>query len=719
MINNINIRVITVVIDEPGGVVNLGKSLIIVESPAKAKTISKFAGKKYLVKASMGHVRDLPKSQFGVDLENNFTPKYITIRGKGEVLKELRSAAKLADKILLASDPDREGEAISWHLAQSLGINPESTCRIEFNEITKEAIQKALNTPRPIDLDRVNAQQTRRILDRIVGYKLSPLLWRKIRKGLSAGRVQSVAVKLICDREKEIQNFKVEEYWTISAFLQGNTKKDSFWASLVKKGKEKIELRNGQEAEKIIMDLKGKQFLVHSVQERERIKNPPLPFTTSSLQQEASSKLNFTPKKTMRLAQILYEGLSVGQEGTVGLITYIRTDSIRVAENAQEEAKNYILNKYGKKFIPKSPRKHKEKKGVQDAHESIRPTSVDRDPAYMQEFLTKDQHKLYKLIWERFIASQMSPAVLNITTVEVKAGDCLFRASGSTMKFSGFTVVYQESKDEKSDNEDNKHLPVLKENQILLLRDLSSKQHFTQPPARYNEAMLVKVLEEKGIGRPSTYVPIIETIQQRSYVIKEERRFKPTELGFMVVDMLSEFFPKIIDEEFTAQMEEHLDKIEAGENDWIKVLANFYHPFAENLKIADEKIEEVVFQDEITDEICEKCGRNLVIKHGRYGKFLACPGFPDCRYTKPILREIGVSCPKCSNELVERKSKRGKKFYGCTNYPECDFVSWDKPTGQFCPKCGEMMVEKKFRNKDPVITCINSECTAAGEKQSK
>lgn len=667
----------------------------------------------------MGHVRDLPKSQFGVDLDNDFSPKYITIRGKGETLKELRTAAKNADKILLASDPDREGEAISWHLAQALGVDPESSCRIEFNEITKGAIQSALKNPRPIDLDRVNAQQARRILDRIVGYKLSPLLWRKIRKGLSAGRVQSVAVKLVCDREREIEDFKVEEYWSISAFLQGDRKNDLFWAKLTKKGTKKIQLANEQDTMEVVQDLKDKQFTVHSVQERKRIKNPSPPFTTSSLQQEASRKLNFTPKKTMRLAQELYEGLSVGKEGTVGLITYIRTDSVRVSSTAQEEANQYILSRYGKEFLPKTPRKHKEKKGMQDAHEAIRPTGVEREPSLVKDFLNRDQYRLYKLIWERFIASQMSSAILNVITVEVKAGDYWFRASGSSIKFPGFTVVYEESQDETKENEENKKLPNLKQNQVLGLKELASKQHFTQPPPRYNEAMLIKVLEEKGIGRPSTYVPIIETIQQRRYVIKEDRRFKPTELGFTVLDMLSEFFPKIIDAEFTAQLEEHLDQIEEGKDDWVKVLEDFYRPFAQSLKVADEKIEEVIIEDEISDEVCEKCGRNLVIKHGRYGKFLACPGFPDCRYTKPILEGIGVSCPKCSNEIVERKSKKGRKFYGCTNYPECDFVSWDRPVNQVCPSCGQLMVEKKYKGKDPKIVCVNSECKSNKKKDEQ
>ncbi|HHV71208.1 MAG TPA: type I DNA topoisomerase [Clostridia bacterium] len=688
----------------------MGKSLIIVESPAKARTISKFAGKKYTVKASMGHIRDLPKSQFGVDLEHNFEPKYITIRGKGQILKELKDAAKAADKVFLASDPDREGEAISWHLAKSLGIDPSSSCRIEFNEITKGAIQRALKNPRPINLAKVNAQQARRILDRIVGYKLSPLLWRKIKKGLSAGRVQSVAVKLICDREKEIQNFKIEEYWSLRAFLQGSKKNDLFWAKLVKKGSQKIELKSEQEIRAVIEDLKGKKFFVYSIEEKERLRNPSPPFTTSSLQQEASRKLNFTPKKTMKLAQELYEGLSVGKEGTIGLITYIRTDSTRIAESVQEEAKNYILTKYGKEYLPKQPRKYKEKKGAQDAHEAIRPTGVEREPDLIKEYLTKDQYKLYKLIWERFIASQMSSAVLNVLTVEVKAGDYLFKASGSNLKFPGFTVVYEETLDEKKEEDENKSLPKLEQNQELELKELDPKQHFTQPPPRYSEAMLIKVLEEKGIGRPSTYVPIIETIQQRGYVVKEDRRFKPTELGFMVVDMLSKYFPKIIDEEFTAEMEGNLDRVEEGNDDWVKVLADFYKPFAESLKLAEEKIKEVVIPDEVTDELCEKCGRNLVVKHGRYGKFLACPGFPECRYTKPIIQGIGVLCPKCSSEIVERKSKKGKKFYGCMRYPDCDFVSWDKPVQQLCPNCGHLLVEKRSRGGDFKIICNNPDC---------
>lgn len=682
----------------------MSKTLVIVESPTKAKSIGKFLGRNFTVKSSMGHIRDLPKSQLGVDVENNFQPKYITIRGKGETLKELKESAKKADKVLLAADPDREGEAIAWHLKTYLDIEDGTKCRIEFNEITKPAIQAAVKKPRPIDMDRVNAQQARRILDRLVGYKLSPLLWKKVRKGLSAGRVQSVAVRLICDREEEISRFVPEEYWSLTGDFLAGTK--PLTAKLFKLGKEKAVIGSQEEMDRILSGLAGLSYLVDNVTKKEKKRNPSPPFTTSSMQQEAYRKLGFTARKTMQMAQQLYEGLDVGQEGVVGLITYIRTDSTRLSETAQQDAREFIKNKYGDRFVPDTIRQYENKGKTQNAHEAIRPSSVLRTPEELKEFLKPHQYKLYKLIWERFVSSQMSSAVLEVTTVDIKAEEYLFRASGTVIQFPGFMQVYIEGKDDDA-KEDNDLIPKVAEGQELKLEKLTPKQHFTQPPPRFTEASLVKTLEEKGIGRPSTYAPIIDTILARNYVVREEKQFMATELGKIVVDLLKEYFPNILDVEFTAGMEQQLDQVEEGNIAWKEIIGDFYLPFQKTLEHAEEEIGEIEIADEESDEVCEKCGRKMVYKMGRFGKFLACPGFPECRNAKPILKEIGVKCLACGGEIVERKGKKGRTFFGCSNYPTCEYVSWDKPTGEACPECGTMMVEKMSKNKEKTVICPN------------
>ncbi|GLI16171.1 DNA topoisomerase 1 [Moorella thermoacetica] len=686
----------------------MAKTLVIVESPAKAKTIGKFLGKNYTIKPSMGHVRDLPKSQFGVDVENNFEPRYITIRGKGEIVKELRAAAQKAQRVLLAPDPDREGEAIAWHLQHLLGL-PDEAIRIEFNEITRNAIQEAVKKPRKIDQDRVDAQQARRILDRVVGYRLSPLLWRKVRKGLSAGRVQSVAVRLIVDREQEIEAFQPEEYWSLTAWLLPENEGEAFPARLVKYAGEDLNVKNEGEMESILHSLEGTTYVVAEVKQRERRKNPAAPFTTSTLQQEAYRKLNFTSRRTMQVAQQLYEGIDLGGgQGPVGLITYIRTDSTRVASVAQLEARDFLMERFGSEYVPEGLRQYKGRKDIQDAHEAIRPTSVWREPASLKNILTRDQFRLYNLIWERFVASQMQAAVMDTVTVDITAGPCLFRATGSVVKFPGFLKVYQEGRDGE-DKDQEQRLPPLATGQTLKLQSLEPKQHFTQPPPRYTEATLVKTMEELGIGRPSTYAPTIETILQRGYVTREQKQFVPTELGRVVVALLKEHFPKIIDVEFTAHMEEQLDAIEAGKISWRQVLAEFYGPFEEVLEKAEAEIGTVEVPEEVSEEKCELCGRNLVVKMGRYGKFLACPGFPECRFTKPLLETIGVNCPECGGQIVARRTKRGRKFYGCQNYPRCTYVSWDKPTNQTCPRCGKRLVEKASRQGSRLV-CPQKEC---------
>ncbi|NLV20775.1 MAG: type I DNA topoisomerase [Syntrophomonadaceae bacterium] len=680
-------------------------TLVIVESAAKAKTISKFLGKNYKVKASVGHIRDLPKSKLGIDVENDFEPQYITIRGKGELLKEIKAEAAKADRVLLATDPDREGEAIAWHLQTAIKLAPGSKNRIEFNEITKDAIKKAVKSPRPIDINRVDAQQTRRILDRLVGYNLSPLLWSKVRKGLSAGRVQSVAVKLICDREKEITAFIPEEYWSIDTILSTG-KKAVFTAKLNSYKKKKIEISSAEQKDKVLAELKKAQVIVDNIDTKEKRKRPNPPFITSTLQQEASKRLNFFSSRTMRVAQELYEGLALGKEGTVGLITYLRTDSTRISAGAQQEAQDYINQHYGKEYVPATPNIYKSRKSAQDAHEAIRPTSVYRSPDAIKPYLSRDQYRLYKLIWERFMASQMSPAVYDTVTVEITAGDYGLRAYSSQLKFSGYKKVYNDYDEEELKNP----IPELKAKQHLQLKEILPEQHFTQPPPRYTEASLVKLLEEKNIGRPSTYAPIIETILKRRYAVRENKQFVPTELGFIVVDLLDEHFSDILDVEFTAKLEENLDSIEDGETNWKKVISEFYEPFKQDLDKAQDLIEKVEIKDEEAGRDCPQCGRPLFIKYGRYGKFIACSGFPECRYTESINEEIGVNCPFCGNPIIALKSKKGRKYFGCKAYPECSFRSWNKPTGEKCPRCGDAMVEKVSRGQEAQIVCQNPQC---------
>lgn len=685
----------------------MAKTLVIVESPAKAKSISKFLSNNYTVKASMGHLRDLPKSQMGVDVDNDFEPKYIAIRGRGDLIKELRAAAKTANKILLASDPDREGEAIAWHLGHLLGLDLAEKCRIEFHEITKPAITAAIKHPRQIDSSKVDAQQARRVLDRLVGYQLSPFLWRKVKKGLSAGRVQSVAVRLICDREEEIREFIPEEYWTLTASLKSEG--GVFSAKLARKGEHRIAIASEEEMQKVLQELADQTYRVKDVRTKEKKKQPSPPFTTSSLQQEAHRKLNMSPKRTMMLAQQLYEGIELGKAGGIGLITYMRTDSVRISETAQEEAKEFIAEHYGADYYPPEPRQFKSKGRAQEAHEAVRPTSILRTPDSVKEFLSRDQLRLYRLVWERFLASQMSAAVLDTLTVEVEAGEYLFRANASTVRFPGYLAVYEDGQDENDDQEEGTLAANIQPNESLNVLQLQEKQHFTEPPPKYTEASLVRKMEEEGIGRPSTYAPTIETIQSRGYVAKEGKQLSPTELGEIVVSILKEYFPEIVDLEFTANMEKRLDDIEEGALPWKAVIRDFYGPFAESIEEADQVMGKVQIEDKVSEEICENCGRNMVIKMGRYGKFLACPGFPECRNTKPLLEEVGRPCPDCGNPLVIRRSKKGRKFYGCSTYPECEFVSWELPAPEPCPKCGGLMVVKTSKQGQKYV-CTNSEC---------
>lgn len=690
----------------------MSEYLVIVESPAKAKTIERYLGKKYKVKASMGHVRDLPKSQMGVDTDHNFEPKYITIRGKGPVLKELKTAAKKAKKIYLAADPDREGEAIAWHLAHSLDVDILSDCRVVFNEITKDAITESFKHPRPINMDLVDAQQARRILDRLVGYNISPLLWKKVKKGLSAGRVQSVAVRLIIEREKEIKDFVPEEYWTIAGeFLQGT---EVFEASFYGMGNGRAELTSEEDVKQVLSKLKGKHFSIESVSKKERKRNPALPFTTSSLQQEAARKLNYRAKKTMMLAQQLYEGIDLGKEGTVGLITYMRTDSTRVSEVAQQETNQYIERSFGSEFLQVEKRKEKKQSNSQDAHEAIRPTSILREPSTLKEFLGRDQLRLYKLIYERFVASLMAPAVMDTMSVDLKNGEVIFRATGSKVKFPGFMKVYVEGTDDQTDEKD-KLLPDLKEGDKVLKKDIDPKQHFTQPPPRYTEARLVKTLEELGIGRPSTFAPTLDTIQKRGYVALDNKRFVPTELGEIVLELILEFFPEILDVEFTAKMEQNLDNIEDGKVNWVSIIDEFYQDFEKHLEKAEVEMQEVEIKDEPAGEDCEQCSNPMVYKMGRYGKFMACSNFPECRNTKAIVKEIGVKCPNCKEgNIIERKSKKRRIFFGCDRFPECEFISWDKPLPRSCPKCESLLVEKKLK-KGVQVQCV--QCDYKEEQQ--
>lgn len=695
----------------------MAKTLVIVESPTKSKTIEKFLGKNYTVKASMGHLRDLPKSTLGITFlpdeehANEFEPKYINIRGKGDLIKALKTEAKKADKVLLATDPDREGEAISWHLAFILGIDPTSACRIEFHEITAAAVKDAIKHPRCIDMDMVDAQQARRILDRIVGYQLSPLLWRKIRKGLSAGRVQSVATKIVADRDREIEDFVPVEYWTLSAKLREGSKGQLFEAEAVKYKGKKLELHNEAEARAAEEALSKADYIVSDAVKKERKRHPVPPFTTSSMQQEANKKLNFSAKKTMMLAQQLYEGVSLGKT-SVGLITYMRTDSVRLAEVAIAEIRDYIKQNIGSEFCPAKENHYSTKKNAQDAHEAIRPTSVMRTPAEMQKYLTNDQLKLYTLIWNRVVASQMTDAVYDVTTLTIDAADYQLRATGSVLKFPGFLQLHSKYDDKEKDSK----VPYVEPgSKLLLYKLMPSEQHFTEPPAHFTEATLIKELEEKGIGRPSTFAPTIVTLLTRGYVVKEAKKLLVTELGIMTVDMLTEYFKGLINIGFTAQMEEKLDEVAEKKHTKDEVLSEFYGPFKKDLDHAGVAIPIVEIPLEVSDVPCDKCndGTMMVIREGRFGKFLACPNFPKCRNTKPILHPIGVKCPKCGADILERKSKTGKVFYGCEKYPECDYTTWDKPLNEKCPDCGAMMVEHVERNGSKRKFCSNPECSKA------
>lgn len=689
------------------------KYLVIVESPAKAATIGKFLGNNYKIEASMGHVRDMPKSQMGIDFEHDFEPKYITIRGKGELLGKLRKDAKAADKVYLATDPDREGEAISWHLLHALNLGEEKPIsRITFNEITKTAVKKSITEARDIDMDLVDAQQARRVLDRVVGYTISDLLWKKVKKGLSGGRVQSVALRLICDREGEIREFIPEEYWTLGAKLKDADGK-GFEAKFYGKGETKTELANEAETNEVLDGLKGKDFAVTDVKTGSRQKKPVAPFTTSTMQQEASKHLNMATQKTMMIAQQLYEGVNVKGEGTVGLVSYIRTDSFRISDEAYEAAVAFIKETYGDAFVNPERIVYKSKGKTQDAHEAIRPTNVSRTPESIKDSLSKDQYRLYKLIWERFVASQMSPAVYDTLSVKLSAGDYTFRASGSRLRFSGFLEAYS-----KGEEEDEKVIPKLTQGDILQAEQLLPEQHFTQPPARYTDASLIKTLEEIGVGRPSTYAPTLTTIQARHYVTKEAKNLFPTELGEMVDEIMKTYFPDIVDIDFTANMEKRLDDVEMGKEEWKQIIRDFYPDFKKSVENAAEKLEKIEIKDEETDIVCEKCGRNMVIKYGRYGKFLACPGFPECQNAKPYFEEAGVNCPECGGKVLIKKTKRGRIHYGCEhNGDGCDFMSWNKPTGEKCPECGAFLEEKGRKN--PKIVCSNEKCGYMKEKPTE
>lgn len=676
------------------------KTLVIVESPSKAKTIGKYLGSKYRVVASVGHVRDLPKSKLGIDIDNDFDPQYISIRGKGDLIKELKKEAKKAEKIYLATDPDREGEAISWHLAFLLGIDPADSCRIEFNEITKSKIKEAIKTPRAIDRNLVDAQQARRVLDRLVGYQISPLLWRKVRRGLSAGRVQSAALKIICDREREIKAFVPEEYWTILATF---VKNGTFTAKLTHKDGKKVVIKNKEENDAILDELGKNKYIIEDIQNKKRMRKPYAPFTTSSLQQDAANKLNFNTRKTMMIAQQLYEGIDVGKNGTMGLITYLRTDSMRISAEAKGAALSFIENNFGKEYTANNFFGRK-KKDIQDAHEAIRPSDVTLVPEDIKSYLSQDQFKLYRLIWIRFVASQMSAARYDSVQVDVVNGKYNFRAGGSRRTFDGYQKVYGASDDDR----DNM-LPYLEKGQEVDLEDIKGEQNFTQPPARFTEASLVKELEERNIGRPSTYAPIVGTLTDRKYVKREKKALLPTELGFHVIGLLEEYFKDIVDAGFTASMEDKLDGVEAEGTEWKNIIREFYDPFRQDLEKADAAIEKVKIEDKPTGEMCELCGKPMVIKAGRYGDFIACSGYPECKNTKPIVKTIGVKCPKCGKDIVKKKSKRGRVFYGCSGYPNCDMSYWYKPVNRTCPVCGALLVEKKTKDGKHLV-CSESEC---------
>ncbi len=691
--------------------------LVIVESPAKARTISKFLGRTYKVEASNGHVRDLPKSQLGVDVENGFEPKYITIRGRGEVLEKIRKEAKGAKSIILATDPDREGEAISWHLAHILGIDPDSACRVEFNEITEKTVKSAIKTPRSINRELVDSQQVRRILDRLVGYKISPLLWAKIKKGLSAGRVQSVATRMICDRENEIETFEPEEYWHVEAQVSACGQKIA--ARLHSIGGAKVSIENSKQAEDAKALIEKGAFTVKAVKRGERRKHPAPPFTTSNLQQEASRKLGFTTAKTMQIAQQLYEGVDVAGHGTVGLISYIRTDSVRLSDDAVASAREAIESRYGAEFVPEKPNVYKGRKSAQDAHEAIRPTYIELRPEDVKASLSRDQFNLYKLVYLRFVACQMADAVYETQQIEIISDNgVLLRASGEKLKFAGFTAVYEEGRDDQDEEKISAKLMDVTEGASAKIAETTATQHFTQAPPRYTEASLVRALEEKGIGRPSTYAPTISTILARGYVMREKKQLYPTELGVMITDVMKEYFSDIVDIAFTAGMEQQLDEVEEGELNWRKVLEEFYGPFEKTLQNAEEHIEKIEIKDEESDVVCDKCGAMMVYKLGRFGRFLACPNFPECRNTKTIQVEIAAPCPKCGAKLLEKTSRKGRKFYGCERYPECDFVSWEMPVEDKCPKCGSYMVFKRGRKGETYHVCANETCRERIEVQT-
>ena len=675
------------------------KTLVIVESPSKAKTIGKYLGSRYNVIASVGHVRDLPKSKLGIDIDDNFEPQYISIRGKGDLIKSLKKEASKASKVYLATDPDREGEAISWHLAFLLDLDPEEACRIEFNEITKDTIKEAIKHPRKINMGLVDAQQARRVLDRLVGYQISPLLWRKVRKGLSAGRVQSAALKIICDREREIEKFEPKEFWNITAEFKKGKK---FQAKLAEANGKKIVVENKAQNDNIIKELNSGEFIVSDVKEKIRMQKPYPPFTTSSLQQDAGNKLNFNAKQTMMIAQQLYEGVDVKGRGTTGLITYLRTDSVRVSDAAKQAAKDVIVSKFGAEYSANNVFSNK-KKDIQDAHEAIRPAIIELEPELIKDSLTADQFKLYKLIWNRFMASQMSQSKSNSMQVNIANGIYGFKANGSELLFDGFRRLYN-----TTDDEGAKLLPSLEKDEKLKVESLKGEQSFTQPPARYTEASLVKELEDKDIGRPSTYAPIVSTLTERKYVGREKKALKPTELGFLVNDLMEEYFKDIVDAGFTANMENRLDDVEVGSQKWKDLISEFYGPFKKELDIADSAIEKIVVEDVPTGELCELCGKPMVIKAGRFGDFIACSGYPECKNTKPIIKTIGVKCPNCGKDIVARKSKRGRLFYGCSGYPDCKTVFWNKPTDKRCPECNSILLEKKTKNKN--FVCSNEKC---------
>ena len=681
----------------------MARYLVIVESPAKVKTIKKFLGSNYVVAASQGHVRDFPKSQFGIDVENDFEPKYITIRGKGEILANLRKEVKKADKIYLATDPDREGEAIAWHLVKALKLEGKKMYRVSFNEITKNAVKAAIKDAREIDMNLVDAQQARRALDRIVGYRISPLLWAKVKRGLSAGRVQSVALRIIADREEEIDAFIPEEYWTMDAILKVQGEKRTLTAKFYGTEKGKLTIGSKEELDRIMAEIEDKEYKVADIKKSERTKKAPLPFTTSTLQQEASKALNFATQKTMRIAQQLYEGIDIKGNGTVGVITYLRTDSTRVSEEAEGNVREYISKVYGENYVAEGKKKEENGKKIQDAHEAIRPTDVNRTPASLKDSLTRDQFRLYQLIWKRFVASRMQQAKYETTSVKIAAGDYRFHVSASKVVFEGFRSVYIESDEEKEEN--NVLVKAIDKDTVFTKEKLETKQHFTQPPAHYTEASLVKTLEELGIGRPSTYAPTISTIISRRYVAKEQKNLYLTELGEVVNHMMKKSFPSIVDVNFTANMEGLLDRVEEGAVEWKSVIRNFYPDLEEAVETAEKELETVKIEDEVTDVICEECGRNMVIKYGPHGKFLACPGFPECRNTKPYLEKVGVPCPKCGKDIVIRKTKKGRKYYGCEDNPNCDFMSWQKPSKEKCPQCGGYMVEKGNK-----LLCADEKC---------